>query len=200
MGDRLFTPDDTWSGGHYELALELGPPSMQRLRAAIGALWKYPDLTGCFLDRNREPDQQPRVTPDYYEGEPHFHCLGVARLPNGRSIACGTCVVREPEGSDWLDFYLPLAALGTAYPVGAFPFEDDRTAAEVWRNPIEDWLVDIGRAVGQIVSYRIGLIGWEASGGDYADEVSARGIPAERWMGYLWPVGDRIEYHPRNQG
>jgi hypothetical protein len=40
MAERLFTADDAWSGGFYELALELGPRSDDRLRAALVALWR----------------------------------------------------------------------------------------------------------------------------------------------------------------
>src|SRR5690242_10116496 len=60
----LFTDHDAWCGGYYELALELGPRSDVGLRTALKALWGHRDLDGCFLDRNREPGDQDRVSPE----------------------------------------------------------------------------------------------------------------------------------------
>ena len=60
MSERLLTADGAWYGGFYEVALEIGSRSDQHLRAALTALWQYADLDGCFLDRNREPMDQPR--------------------------------------------------------------------------------------------------------------------------------------------
>ena len=50
----LFTPDGAWFGGFYELALEVGARSDDRLRAALAAVWSHPDLDGCYIDRGRE--------------------------------------------------------------------------------------------------------------------------------------------------
>jgi hypothetical protein len=72
MGEKLFTADEAWNGGFYELALEVGARSDDRLRAALKALWSHPDLDGCYLDRGREPSDQPREQPD---------CLGERVAP-----------------------------------------------------------------------------------------------------------------------
>src|SRR5262245_29820054 len=104
MADRLFTRDDAWYGGFFELALEVGPRSDDRLRAALAALWSHTDLDGCYDDHLREPSDQPRVQPRLGESGSHLH--GVARLPNGAHVACGSCLIREDEGPDWLVFYL----------------------------------------------------------------------------------------------
>lgn len=197
MSGPLFTADDVWFGGLYELALELGPRSDDRLRNALRSLWSHPDLRGCFLDRNKEPDDQSQVSPDCIEDGTHLQ--GVARLPNGASVACGSCVIREvDDGSDWLDFYLPMGSLSTAYPVGGFPFIEDSACDAPWRQVMEDWLASIGGWVAESSSFALGLIGFEVSGHQHAIDLVKGGIPTQRYMAYLWPAGGKVAYYPRN--
>lgn len=87
-------------------------------------------------------------------------------MPNGNRVVCGCTAVREDDGADWLDFLLPLGALGRANPqVGAFPFGDDGGEASLaWRHPIDPWLASIGARVYERVAFELGLIGFEASG------------------------------------
>jgi hypothetical protein len=199
IDDRLFTANDAWSGGFYELALEVGPRSDYQLRSAQTALWSHPDLDGCFLDRDREPDQQLRVTPDCLEEGPHL--LGVAHLPNGTRVACGSCLIREMgEGPDWLAFYLPVTSLGISYPVGPFPFGTEADWPGAWRFEVEDWLASIGQWVARSASYRLGLIGFEVSGEAYAADIAVKGVPAKRVVGYLWPSDESVVYHRRTVG
>ena len=198
MDGRLFTLDDAWCGGFYEVALEFGPRSDDRLRSAIAALWQHPDLEGCFLDGTLEPSKQKRVSPASLDELSHL--LGVARMPNGLRVACGSCTVREEDGPDWLDFYIPMGSLANVYPAGGFPAGTEADWPGTWRSEVEDWLAEIGRSVGRAVAFRLGLIGFEVSGADYAAHVAAKGIPAQRFIGYLWPVGSRIEYRRRSVG
>jgi len=59
----IFAYPDAWSGGYYELAMELGSRSDERLRSALATLWAYGGLDGCYLDSTLEPWQQRRVQP-----------------------------------------------------------------------------------------------------------------------------------------
>jgi hypothetical protein len=195
----LFTADSAWYGGFYELALEVGPRSDDRLRAALAAVWSHPDLDGCYTDRAREPADQPRFPPDLLDEGSHL--LGTARLPNGEQVACGTCLIREvDDGSDWLDFYLPLGSLGTAYPIRGFPFGSATDWPGPWRHEVEDWLAEVGLWVARSVSFQLGLIGFEVSGMTDAADIAAQGVPTERFVGYLWPSGQAVGYHRRNSG
>jgi hypothetical protein len=198
MGERLFTTEGAWYGGFYEVALEIGPRSDQRLQSALIALWQHADLDGCFIDRGREPMDQPRTSE--FSLETGSHMLGVACLPNGSRVACGSCLIREDDGPDWLDFYLPMGSLGTAYPVGGFPFGSEVDWPGPWRYEVEDWLARIGLWVGQSASYRLGIIGFEVSGQVYASEIASTGIPNERFIGYLWPNEGSVVYYRRSDG
>jgi hypothetical protein len=195
MGERLFTAGGAWYGGFYELALEIGPRSDERLRSALTALWKYPDLDGCFLGRSREPTEQPRSSE--FSLETGSHSLGVASLPNGSRVVCGSCLIREEDGPDWLDFYLPMGSLGTAFPVAGFPFGTEADWPGPWRYEVEDWLARIGLWTARSASFQLGTIGFEVSGQVYASEIAGKGIPDERFIGYLWPSNDSVVYYRR---
>jgi hypothetical protein len=189
---------EAWSGGFFEVALELGPRSDERLRSALAVLWSHPDLDGCYLDRHRDPSEQSRLPPDLMEDGRHL--LGVARLPDGSHVACGSCIIREvDDGSDWLDFYLPMGSLSTAtYPVGPFPFDTYTQQSDPWQREVEDWLAQLGLHVARHMTYALGLIGFEVSGQVYASEIASEGIPAKRDIGYLWPAKGKTAYFPRS--
>ena len=193
-----FTKEGIWWGGFYELALELGEPSDARLSGALKALWSHPSLDGCYLERDKEPAEQPRVSPGEYTDN-LAHLQGLAMLPSGKSVVCGTVNIREEGGGpDWLDFYIPIAALGDAYAIGPYPFTEDEASSKVWQQAVDNWLVELGRYVYGVVPFRLGLIGWEMSGHAHASEIAERGIPEQRYEGYLWPRHHELEWYPPN--
>jgi hypothetical protein len=214
--NNLFSGDSIWAGGFYELAMELGPRSNERLDAALKALWGHEALFGCYVHSNSEPSAQERIIPDLRTLEIHGHLLGLATLPEGGRVACGTFAVREEgraehswpgldegstarggEGIDWLVLYLPMGALSTVREeVAGFPFGSKET--RVWQEPLDEWLARIGRSVFAQVIFRLGLVGFEASGEACAADVAACGIPTERWFGYFWPEDGTLCWHPAN--
>jgi hypothetical protein len=190
-----FTVFDNWSGGFYELAIEVGPPDDDRLDRALRAVWTAAGVRGCYVRRDVEPAEQTPVTCGLSELEAHGHLHGVVTLPSDADIVCGAVVIRESHGPDWLDFYLPVGALGRADGrVGGFPFGADGEATSLrWRLPIDDWLAEVGRQVYEQVDYRMALIGFEAAGEAYAAEL-AEGEAAPSGWGYLVPDADGIRY------
>ncbi|MBK8024589.1 MAG: hypothetical protein IPK19_24985 [Chloroflexi bacterium] len=197
MEERYFTEPYTWNGGFYELAIELGQRSDQRLLAALQALWGFPDLKGVFLDRAVEPHLQEQIvllSNCLLEG----HLYGLARLPNAALIACGTVLVREDSGIDWLSFYIPMGALNRKYKTGGFPFgkADDDDNHGTWRAPLDTWMWTIGQYVFDHVGFDLALIGHEVLGEIYADNIRAMGIPPQRWVGYIWPEDGKLAYYP----
>lgn len=206
-----FSAPDTWHGGYYELALELGPRSDERLIAAHRAVWEHPQIAGCYEDWRIEPTEQPRLDPrdDLLLGS----LYGIAHLPDGKSLPAGTFIVRESDGPngeflsvadgsellpDWLGFYIPTGTLAAVYPIGSWPFGSDE-ASRVWREPLNQWLADVGTHVYRRARFRLGLVGFEASGRTYASDLAREGIPEERWMGYLWPEQAQLQWYPANR-
>lgn len=195
----FFTDSDVWHGGFYELALEMGTPSDTRLRAALQAVWSHPALMGCYTDRQREPAEQPPIQASAASLEAGSHLYGLIRLPHAIQVACGTCLVREAAGGDWLDFYLPMGALGSAYPVGGYPFDETQKDPASWQAPLDAWLAELGQHVFAMVPFRLGLIGFETSGYTTFAEAYPKGQPTDRYFGYLWPSAGKLEYLPKNK-
>jgi hypothetical protein len=187
--------EDIWAGGFYELAIELGPRSDTYLEAALLTLWQNARLEGCYLRRDFEPADQQRLQPSLASLEQYGHLLGVATLPNESKVACGVVAIREDSGIDWLDFYLPVGALATAYDVGAFPYDDGKDS-QWWREPLDGWLVELAQAVFVAAPFSLALVGHEVSGHAYAATIAIDGLPAERWDGYLWQEAGNLHWYP----
>ena len=195
----MFTPDDVWHGGFFEISIELGDRCTARINTAVETLWTYPRLTGCYLDRNMNPVEQTRVNPPPVTDEDWCHVFGIAAL-NDRDfgIACGSCVVRETGGPDWLDFYFPMGSLGRSFPVGGFPFIDQSEPVP-WLPHVERWLAELGLWLSERIPMRMGLIGFECSGSTGLSTIARQnGLPSQRWTGYIWPENKRFVYVPSN--
>lgn len=191
----LFTEDDVWSGGFYELAVEYERGARPGLVDGLAAVWNADSVVGCYLDHTRDPDDQPRVPFDASRFEGLLY--GVATLAAPGAVACGTCCVREEGGADWLVFYCPMGALASVYPVGGFPFES--SGSDSWRDELDAWLIDLGQWVFAAAPFRLGLVGFETSGELYAADVFASGVPAKRHCAVLVPSAGGLVVHRRPQ-
>lgn len=195
--ETCFSPE-AWRGGFYELAMQFENLSPDALDRALQAVWAFPTLQGCYLQPDADPTRQPRVAPTLEALNANGHLYGIATLPNGKTAAGGTYRVREDSGCTWLGFYVPLGALAQAQDIGAYPFADEARSRE-WREPLETWLAQIGQAVFTCSPFRLGLIGFEVSGTVSDTELAAGGVPAERFIGYLYPTDNRLAWYPTNQ-
>ena len=196
----MFRPEEIWHGGYFELSIELGERCDDRVRSAIDAVWRHPNLKGCYEHRDIEPENQKQISPSSfnYDDGRGGHSLGVASLSSDQQIACGTCVIRETNGPDWLNLYLPMGALGTALEVGGYPFLLDDDPPPTWLIAVEQWLADIAASIAEITHFRLALIGFEVSGSCYASDIERDGIPDTRYIGYVWPTDGRFEYFKTN--
>lgn len=192
--------EENWTGGFYELAFELGPTDDARLERALLALWREASVVGCFAAVNHGPALHTPVSLTLDSLVARGHLRGVVRLPDEHNIVCGVVAVRFEDGTDWLDFYLPLGALArTDSRIGGYPFGDDSgEPALIWRRPIDDWLAGVGTRVFEEVHFRLGVIGMEASGEMEAADVG-EGVPDRRQDGLLVPSSRALTYHPANQ-
>lgn len=167
-----------------------------RLDAAARCVWGDAHLVGPYADRDREPGNQERVDGALVASLQLGHLRGLAAPLSGARVVCGMVNIREEGegGSDWLDFYLPLGALGRADPrVGAFPFGAVGTGSLVWRAPIDAWLVSVAARVFAAVPFAYALIGFEVSG-----ESPPPADATERHVGLLTPDGGGLRYIPAN--
>lgn len=189
----------TWHGGHYGIEFEFHVLSDAQLGRILSTLWSHPSLEGCYLSRDQELNTQVRVNAEQHVDESHLY--GIAKLPNGRSAVCGTyvCRLRNEDDlplRDLLAFYVPLGSLVEAYLVGGYPFSGVDRAYE-WRGQLDGWLVELGRTLYRQAVYDLALVGWEV---DFpkvsAAFVQEHGIPAERFDGYLWRIGEQLEWYP----
>ena len=191
----LFTGDDPWSGGFFELALQFErlTPGLQ-LRAQ-GALWGHQSLQGAYLHRNIDPSAQPRVDPSSAAGSYY----GVATTPNGIHLACASFWLGAGNEGAWLSLALPMNSLGRAYPVGAFPFNDGLPLD--WREPVMQWLRQVASTVHNVVPIDFGLVGWEPADSRLtASGIRKSGVPSARYEGLLIPEGPQLSWHPPTLG
>ncbi len=189
----MFTEPDIWSGGSFELALELGSKNDVRLRTSLDALWSHPSITGCYLDRNREPITQSRIEVQSCGLDV---CLyGLAITPNGKEVACCSYPIRYEDGRDWLYLSIPMGSMATAYQVGAYPFSDGGSLD--WILPVSDWLRSIGESVFCAAEFELGLVGWEVdSQDDTSDSIRCKGVPESRWVGYIVRDESVLHWYP----
>jgi hypothetical protein len=189
-----FADGENWTGGFYELAMELGPTDDDRLGRALTALWAAAGVEGCYGSQWHEPEAQESVPLTVASLVEFGHLHGHVVLPSGTRIVCGAVAVREDDGPDWLDFYLPLGALGASDPrVGGYPFGEDAAASLAWRGPIDDWMAGIGTEVFREVDIRLAIIGFETSGSAYAKDL-AGDPPPPRGVAYLIPTAGAVRY------
>lgn len=190
---NLLRPE-VWYGGYYELAIELGETSDERLVAALEAVWRQREVIGPSADMMGVLREDERQSSAAWLDRMHLH--GEVHLPLGVAAPCGTCIVREEGGPDWLDFYLPLGGLSELVPeVGGYPVVDRPDEYAAWQRQLDEWLAGFGSRVYLNVPYRLALIGFEVSGECYAADVIATGVPAQRHFGMLWPERGKVSYY-----
>ena len=163
-------------------------------------IWRAADIEGCYHSRDREPGEQNEIACTVASLTEFPHLRGTVRLPSGHRIVCGCVAVRENNGPDWLDFYLPMEALARVdRRIGGFPFDHNSGQASLaWRRTLDDWLAAIGSDIFREVDFQLGLIGFEMSGNTYSHQLNGT-APAERWAGHLLPTDGSLRYEPANQ-
>jgi hypothetical protein len=181
---------ENFTGGFYELAIELASGSDDRLDRVLDVLWRCAGIDGCFRRLPGPLEAVPRTLASL-EGDSHLY--GVVLLPSGRRTVCGVVAIPDCEGGiDWLDFYVPIGALAQIEPrIAGFPFGDDGGPTSLsWRAAIDDWLVNIARDVYAEVPFRLALVGFEVLGDFHSKELEQQGVPDARGCAYVLPDRD----------
>ncbi|MER7479137.1 hypothetical protein ABTX60_16085 [Streptomyces sp. NPDC126510] len=187
-----FRDQSNWSGGYYELAIEVGSTADADIQALLSAVWSAADVRGSFAFTDREPEEQEPVPCTVASLTEYGHLHGRVRLPTGQLVVCGCVAIRGgDDSSDWLDFYIPDGALDNA----GIAHWDGRP---FFRSAVmDDWLAAIGTGVFARVPFSLGVIGWEVSGCTDAATLAGR-LPKERSIGYLLPREGGLQYGAAN--
>ena len=119
MADRSDVLDETlgeaWHAPFYELYLEFGGHSAQRLYAAVAALWAHPTLRGPYAQHDAPFSEQRPVEPAAGidpTGDVPVHVYGTARLATGESVPCGSVAhIRPGLDDDGIILYFTAGAL-----------------------------------------------------------------------------------------
>jgi hypothetical protein len=195
-----FTDPENWTGGFYELSLEIGDRDDGRLQRALTALWQAAAITGCYGSTAQEPTDQNAVPVTVASLQEFGHLRGIVRPPLGGPVVCGCIATRfDDDNADWLTLYLPLGALARVeWRVGGFPFGPDGGPVSLaWRASLDTWLAGLVTEVFHHVDFRLGLIGFEL---DHITAADLNGVvPEQRWNGYLLPADGRLTYTPATQ-
>jgi len=198
--------EDNWTGGFYELAIEVGPTSDARLEETLTALWRLAGIQGTLAVTSRKPLRHGPAPLNLTSLDSAGHLRGVIDLPVGHRSVCGVVAVREEMAgpaighSDWLALYVPLGALARIDArIAGFPFDIESGSASLsWRRSLDEWLAGIGRSVYGEVPFCLALVGFEALGDVHADDLGS-GVPHVRQHGFLLPQNSRLWYYPATQ-
>lgn len=195
MGEPIFTAPSAWLNGYYKLAINLEQRSDDHARAAMAALLSYSKLDAWYLDRDKEPQNQPRVDAS---GRVEDHRFGVLTLPNERKLPCGCYIFHLEYEPDWLEFFIPLASIDKVYPTRSYPFGPPQGYAQ-WQQEIDLAFVEVARHIYRHVAFPAGLIGFELDL-DEMEQIYLNSVaelpPEDLHNGYLWAGANGLEWHP----
>ncbi len=135
------------------------------MEQALQALWKHPNLSGCWL-RVENFGQDPdifSVANEFQYSEQHsfMRLYGILSIPEiGKQVGCLSIVVRETNGSDWLDFCITTGLLEEAFSV-KHPLE---IREYPWATILDKYLLQMADMIYQQTPFNLAFIGDEVSG------------------------------------
>ena len=167
MQKEAFLAQENWYGSHYELAIEYYPAANnQSLLKAIQAIWQFPRLSGPWFEKTSfggPPDMLQTL-----ESEGGLVLYGLLEVDKSQQIGCLISMVREQDGSDWLDFCIPTGMLELAFNVIYPLLVDDNP----WIPRVDQILLDIAETVYQSSPFNLAIIGEEVSGYVTANDIT----------------------------
>jgi hypothetical protein len=181
---------DAWTGGWYELAMQLGEHDAVRLQSALGVLARAAGITEPWHVQ-WQPDHRVWRADWNIAGLDGDHLRGQVQLPGGQQVICSVIAIRETDGDDWLLLGIPLEALGHGDPrIGGVPYDNDNGALLAWRRPIDDWFARLAEQVRVEIGFRLAAIGWEADGFVITERDMHQ--PRDRFYWLVWADGTYV--------
>ncbi len=166
MNKDSFTLKENWYGSFYELAIELQTSHDNvRLEWALEALWRHPNLSGHWVSIENFGQQSDviRIPNDFHiaSSNSFINLYGLFSIPEiDKQVGCLSTVVREKDGSDWLDFCIPTEMLVDAFSVKHLP----EMREYPWANILDKYLLQMADMIYQKTPYDLAFIGDEVSG------------------------------------
>jgi hypothetical protein len=188
---------ENWTGGWYELAVEIGPRNDSILDQMLAAIWRVAQVQGCYTVARHDPLHHVEA-PLTLTAPESSQVHGSVLLPSGHKVVCASVALRSEHGSgsDWLDFGLPLGCLAQVdHRIGGFPFNRESGPESLnWRRQIDEWLCYIAIEVLSTQAFEMALVGFEALAELDAREVSKSSVPETRPFGILMPGPPPLYY------
>jgi hypothetical protein len=199
--DTYFTTPNAWAGGQFGIFMFLGRVDSRYAREFLSALWAWPHVEGCWLDRTKEPDEASRLRPTDIDladpPRPGGALFGLVELPNGCRCPCLSYVMDDNDGLSVV-FGIPIGSLKRCHSVGAYPFDDGSDLT--WIGELSEWLADIGRGLYSKKPFRAAIIGLVSMVYDN-DEVLTiinADVPPNGPDGHLRLEGTELKWYPPN--
>ena len=181
MNRDFFTQKENWYGSFYELAIELQTSHDNvRLEQALEALWSHPNLSGHWLsieNYGQSPDVISILNEFRFENSnPFINLYGLFSIPDiDKQVGCLSTIVRETNGSDWLDFCFPTGMLKSAFSVN-HPLE---MREYPWSVTLDKYLLQMADMIYQKTPFDLAFIGDEVSGLVNKASIISEGIESQ---------------------
>ena len=181
MNKDFYAERKNWSGSYYELAIELQTSHDNvRLEKALDTLWHHPNLSGHWLSV-----EHFGLNPDVFNVSHEIHGIeensfmrlyGMFSIPEiEKQVGCLSIVVRETDGSDWLDFCIPTGMLEAAFSV--------KHTLEIreypWSMILDKYLLQMADMIHQQTPFDLAFIGDEVSGLVNKASIISEGIESQ---------------------
>ncbi|GCE23238.1 hypothetical protein [Dictyobacter kobayashii] len=184
MDKEAFLNQENWLGSYYELAIEYAPPhNDERLLKAIYTLWNHHTMEGPVKRSYQEEDVDHfslMPLPLSLEPDENHRLHGKIKLTNGKDVGCLSLIIREENGSDWLDLSIPTGMLELAYHV-EYPL---LLPTNPWLSDIEHIFITIAEKIYEVAPFDLAIIGEEVSGITYSHTITVDDLVCG---GYLVP-------------
>jgi hypothetical protein len=181
MDRDLFIQKGSWYGSFYELAIELQTSHDDiRLGKALETLWRHPNLSGHWLsieNFGQKPDVISIPNELQVESSNSFiNLYGLFSIPDiDKQVGCLSTIVRESNGSDWLDFCFPIGMLKSAFSVN----HQLEMREYPWSATLDRYLLQMADMIYQKTPFDLALIGEEVSGLVNKASIISEGIESQ---------------------
>ena len=190
----LFTKDGAWYGGNIGIHLHCSVQSRRKARRLFSALWSLPEVRGCFLNNELEPEDQKRVSPSHVRI--NRNCYGYVDFQEGKKVCCYGMLIDYGKGDYWASMWFPIGSINSIYDTQGYPFGNKEAFSSEWLMEFTEHLKNFAYAVYQIQIFDFGAIGYEVNELSIYQNIKPHSIPDNRLDGYLITEDGKLIWYP----